>query len=91
MASAIMVEAYKKYVLASLIHLGEIRPLPKYTSQSVMRLVKQLCTPYEELAAAFSTHSIEDVAKTIESHTEAFIQVSEWRQLLTYISITIWV
>lgn len=38
--SHIMLEAYKKYILVSLILHGKVQPLPKYTSQIVGRFVK---------------------------------------------------
>jgi len=74
MTSAIMVEAYRKLVLVSLIHKGELGSLPKYTNQSVTRVLKQFCTPYEELITAFSTSSIEDLTKAIENNIEAFVK-----------------
>jgi COP9 signalosome complex subunit 3 len=74
MTSAIMVEAYRKLVLVSLIYKGEIGNLPKHTNQSVTRVLKQFCTPYEELATAFTTHSIEDLVKSIENNLEAFVK-----------------
>jgi len=74
MTSAIMVEAYRKLVLVSLIHKGEVGNLPKCTNQSVTRVLKQFCTPYEELSTAFTTHSIEDLNKAIENNLEAFVK-----------------
>jgi len=74
MASAIMLEAYRKFVLASLIYKGEVGSLPKYTNQSVTRVLKQISQPYESLATAFSTRSMEDLAKTIENNCEAFVK-----------------
>ncbi|GBP87327.1 COP9 signalosome complex subunit 3 [Eumeta japonica] len=50
--SHIMLEAYKKYILVSLILHDKIIPLPKYTSQVVNRFVKPLCGPYHELAVS---------------------------------------
>ena len=38
--SHIMLEAYKKYILVSLILHGKVQPLPKYTSQIVGRFIK---------------------------------------------------
>lgn len=74
MTSAIMVEAYRKLVLVSLIHKGEVGNLPKYTNQSVTRVLKQFCTPYEELSTAFATRSLEDLSKAIENNVEAFVK-----------------
>lgn len=74
MTSAIMVEAYRKFVLVSLIHKGEVGSLPKYTNQSVTRVLKQICQPYEELAIAFSTRSPDDLGKSIENNCEPFVK-----------------
>ena len=41
--SHIMLEAYKKYILVSLILHGKVQQLPKYTSQIVGRFIK-VCT-----------------------------------------------
>jgi hypothetical protein len=49
--SAITLEAYKKYVLISLILKGELASLPKYASH-VSRDVKHLCHPYAALETA---------------------------------------
>jgi len=74
MASAIMVEAYKRYVLVTLIFKGDKPTLPKVTSPSVTRVVKQLSTPYEDLSNAFTTRDIQDLYKCIENNSESFIR-----------------
>lgn len=50
--SHIMLEAYKKYILVSLILHGKIQPVPKYTSQVVCRFLKPLSVAYHELASS---------------------------------------
>ena len=40
--SHVMLEAYKKYILVSLILHGKLPVLPKYTSQVVNRFIKPL-------------------------------------------------
>lgn len=72
--SAIMVEAYKKYVLISLCHKGELGNLPRYTNSSLVRLFKQLCPGYEEFLTSFQTRSVEDLHKVAENHAEHFIK-----------------
>jgi len=72
--SAIMVEAYKKYVLVALCHKGELGHLPRYTNSSLVRLFKQLCPGYEEFTNSFSTRSVEDLHKVAENHAEHFIK-----------------
>jgi COP9 signalosome complex subunit 3 len=76
MPSAIMVEAYKKFILVSLIHKGEPGSVPKCANMSLVRVFKQFCTAYDELTTAFSTHSVEDVAKSIENNLEPFTKDS---------------
>lgn len=89
MPSAIMVEAYKKHLIVSLIHLGQVSTLytsalltlakaptlPRYTHGSVSRICKQICAPYEELATSFSTRSVEDLGKVADTHSEVFLKV----------------
>lgn len=91
MTSAIMVEAYRKLVLINLIHKGVVclcsllfcsfvshfqnSPLPRVANQSVVRTIKQICAPYEELATAFSTASLEDLNKAIDNNCEPFLKV----------------
>ena len=41
--SAIAVEAYKKYVLCSLLTEGAVSRLPKYTANHVQRAVRWVC------------------------------------------------
>lgn len=72
--SAIMVEAYKKYVLVCLIAKGDVPSLPRTTAQNVLRVVKQLSGPYEELSTAYSTRSFEDLGKCADNHASAFIR-----------------
>jgi len=72
--SSIMIEAYKKYVLVSLCHKGEVGNLPRYTNSSLVRLFKQLCPGYEEFVNSFSTRSVEDLHKVAENHGEHFIK-----------------
>jgi len=52
-ASSVAVEAYKKLVLVSLVHLGCKPSLPPYTSASVSRHLKSAAKPYDLLAAKF--------------------------------------
>ncbi|KAI7831267.1 hypothetical protein BC939DRAFT_438064 [Gamsiella multidivaricata] len=56
-ASAIQVEAYKKYILTSLLHYGKVPVLPKYTATSVQRCLKMQCGPYSDFAMAYEKKS----------------------------------
>ncbi len=71
-----MLEAFKKYLLVSLIVQGH-KPkdwmnLPKYTSPTVIKYFKQLTTPYHELVAAYYSNKKEQ------------LQVSTWFQREVY-------
>jgi COP9 signalosome complex subunit 3 len=59
--SQIMIEAYKKFVLVSLILHGKIGTLPKYTSSVVNRFIRRCCEPYNDLAIACATNSPDEV------------------------------
>eukprot|EP00036_Acanthoecidae_sp_10tr_P001763 CAMPEP_0182931644 /NCGR_PEP_ID=MMETSP0105_2-20130417/29018_1 /TAXON_ID=81532 ORGANISM="Acanthoeca-like sp., Strain 10tr" /NCGR_SAMPLE_ID=MMETSP0105_2 /ASSEMBLY_ACC=CAM_ASM_000205 /LENGTH=433 /DNA_ID=CAMNT_0025070117 /DNA_START=43 /DNA_END=1344 /DNA_ORIENTATION=+ len=64
--SSIMIEAYKKYVLTSLLHYGKMVELPSYASHA-LRQVKTASTEYKDLITAYQTRDatqfIEVVAK----------------------------
>ena len=51
--SMIMVEAYKKRVLASLLSCGKTAPLPGVVTSHVNRIYRSLARPYMSLAGAF--------------------------------------
>uniref|UniRef100_A0A0K8S908 COP9 signalosome complex subunit 3 N-terminal helical repeats domain-containing protein n=1 Tax=Lygus hesperus TaxID=30085 RepID=A0A0K8S908_LYGHE len=61
--SHIMLEAYKKYLLVSLILHGKVIPMPKYTSQVVGRFIKPLSVAYHELANVYATNNTEDLER----------------------------
>ncbi|KZC13479.1 PREDICTED: COP9 signalosome complex subunit 3 [Dufourea novaeangliae] len=70
--SYIMLEAYKKYILVSLIMHGKVLNLPRYTSQVVNRYVKPLSQQYQELATAYQMNSCEEVQKIINKYQHLF-------------------
>lgn len=70
--SHIMLEAYKKYILVSLILQGKIAPLPKYTSQVVNRFIKPLSQPYHELAIACQANHSEQARNVIMKNQDVF-------------------
>ncbi|XP_047261374.1 COP9 signalosome complex subunit 3-like [Capsicum annuum] len=54
--NAIAIEVYKKYILVSLIHLGQFSTsFPKYTSSVAQRNLKNYCQPYLELSNSYGT------------------------------------
>uniref|UniRef100_A0A8C3GB33 COP9 signalosome subunit 3 n=1 Tax=Cyclopterus lumpus TaxID=8103 RepID=A0A8C3GB33_CYCLU len=70
--SHIMLEAYKKYILVSLILHGKVQPLPKYTSQIVGRFIKPLSNAYHELAQIYTTNNPAELRGVVNKHTETF-------------------
>nr|CAI5839924.1 unnamed protein product [Callosobruchus analis] len=70
--SHIMLEAYKKYILVSLLLHGKILPVPKYASQVVSRFIKPLSQPYHDLATAFTSNSSAELNAVLVRHTEVF-------------------
>jgi len=70
--SHIMMEAYKKFILVSLIFHGKIVNLPAYTSPVLKRYIKPLCQPYLDLAAVYAQNNPSDLRTTITKHTEVY-------------------
>ncbi|XP_012871793.1 PREDICTED: COP9 signalosome complex subunit 3 [Dipodomys ordii] len=70
--SHIMLESYKKYILVSLILLGKVQQLPKYTSQIVGRFIKPLSNAYHELAQVYSTNNPSELQNLVNKHSETF-------------------
>ncbi|KAK4493151.1 hypothetical protein RD792_017999 [Penstemon davidsonii] len=71
--SAIAVEAYKKHILVSLIHLGQFSTsLPKYTSSAAQRNLKNFSQPYLELVNSYTTGKISDLEACVQSNQEKF-------------------
>ncbi|KAK2969810.1 hypothetical protein RJ640_028090 [Escallonia rubra] len=72
--SAIAVEAYKKYILVSLIHLGQFTTsFPKYTSSAAQRSLKNYCQPYLELANSYSTGKISELQTFVQMNRDKFV------------------
>lgn len=53
--SMIMVEAYKKWVLVSLLEKGTLVPLPNNTSPQAAKVYRSLARPYDALGEAFKS------------------------------------
>ncbi|EPS70923.1 hypothetical protein M569_03832, partial [Genlisea aurea] len=71
--SAIAVEAYKKYILVSLIHLGQFSAVfPKYTSSAAQRNVKNFSQPYIDLASKYETGKVSELETFVQSNMEKF-------------------
>jgi len=69
--NAIMLEAYKKCLLCSLIDAGETPKLPKYTSTTITRPIKNLAA-YAEFADAFIAGKPAELRAVLEKHVALF-------------------
>lgn len=73
--SHIMLEAYKKYILVSLILRGKQVTIPKYSSQVITRFIKPLSQHYHELCNVYiNNQSPEAVRAVITKHQETFVR-----------------
>lgn len=70
--SHIVLEAYKKFILVSLILHGKVPILPKYTSPVVSRFIKPLSSAYSDLGTACATNSPTDIRVVLDKHAEQF-------------------
>lgn len=69
--NSIMLEAYKKALLCSLIESGEPPKLPKHTSPMVSRAIKSQLAPYKELQDAFASGKPEGLRSAIQKRAVA--------------------
>lgn len=69
--NAITMTCYKLYVLVSLIHTGAVPSLPKFTSNTVSRTVKNDFGAYHDLTAAY-TGSQSDLDKAVAKAGDTF-------------------
>lgn len=70
--SHIMLEAYKKYILVSLLRYGRDQPIPKFASHVVTRFMKPLSQAYISLAAAFELNNITELRNVIAKNTDTY-------------------
>ncbi|XP_040567633.1 COP9 signalosome complex subunit 3 [Lepeophtheirus salmonis] len=73
--SHIMFEAYKKYLLISLLipdPSKDQQKLPKYTSPVINKFMKILCAPYHDIFSAFFTNKSDDLQDAIHKHLDTF-------------------
>ncbi|XP_043288045.1 COP9 signalosome complex subunit 3 [Venturia canescens] len=86
--SHIMLEAYKKYILVSLILHGKIFNTPNYSRSVVIRFVKPLSQAYQELASAYATNTCDQVQNVIVKYQELFARdhnLGLVKQVLAYL------
>lgn len=67
-----MVEAFKKYVLVSLLVQGKYLGITKHASNVVHRHMKAYCSQYIDLANAFGDADIDKVHKVASDNAELF-------------------
>ncbi|XP_019867891.1 COP9 signalosome complex subunit 3 [Aethina tumida] len=72
--SHIMLEAYKKYILVSLLLHGKVQTVPKYASTVVTRFMKPLSQPYHDFANAFTLNNATELNNLLTKHTEVFVK-----------------
>uniref|UniRef100_A0A1B6DHF8 COP9 signalosome complex subunit 3 n=1 Tax=Clastoptera arizonana TaxID=38151 RepID=A0A1B6DHF8_9HEMI len=70
--SHVMLEAYKKYVLVSLILNGKVQNIPKHTTQIVPRLIKPLSQAYHDLASTYATNNSDDVRLVLTKNNDVY-------------------
>ena len=70
--NTIMLEAYKKCLLCSLIEAGEAPRLPKYTSPTIARPIKTHLAAYTEFSDAFTGGKPSELAAALAKHTATF-------------------
>ncbi|KAG0372137.1 hypothetical protein BGX24_000681 [Mortierella sp. AD032] len=73
-ASAIQIEAHKKYVLTSLLHYGRVLPLPKYIAPAVQRTIKVQCVPYADFATAYEKKTNTAIRTELEKVKPHFVR-----------------
>lgn len=72
--SHIMLEAYKKYILVSLILQGKVGNVPKYTSQVVGRFIKPLSQAYHDLATVYTSNISDEVRNVVVKYQDTFVR-----------------
>lgn len=70
--NAIAVEAYKKYILVSLIQNGQVPSFPKYTSASAQRGLKTYTQPYIDLATSYATGKFSEIEACIQTNMDKY-------------------
>lgn len=70
--SHIMLEAYKKYILVSLILNGKVGNVPKCTSQVVGRFIKPLSQAYHDLATVYASNNSDELNNIVSNYQEMF-------------------
>ncbi|EGC37972.1 hypothetical protein DICPUDRAFT_29503 [Dictyostelium purpureum] len=83
--SAIVVEAYKKFVVVCLIQYGSIQHFPRNTPTVVQRNIKSHCKVYMDYGFTFPNSSISEVQQKAASSAELFQKDNNWGLIKTSI------
>lgn len=78
--TGMMLEAYKKWVLVSLLVRGKTSGLPNTTNQNAVKTLRSLAKPYESIAEAFKNHD----RRRLQA------EVDEAQKMLTDVGNTTW-
>ncbi|TAQ90685.1 hypothetical protein B7494_g1014 [Chlorociboria aeruginascens] len=70
--SRIMVEAYKKWILLSIITTGKLRPLPRTIGVVIAKQYHILARPYEAVAVIFETASASRLKAEVDYGTKVW-------------------
>lgn len=74
--SHVMLEAYKKFLLVTLIVHGDktkdLTSLPKYTSPVINKYLKPLCASYQELVVAYYSNQTAELENVISKYSDVF-------------------
>lgn len=70
---AAAVEAYKKYILVSLMLSGTSKQIPKHASTVIFYFAKELCEAYVKVAEAFSQRDTQLLDNLIAGYTTDFV------------------
>ncbi|KAI1662660.1 hypothetical protein F4813DRAFT_341470 [Daldinia decipiens] len=72
--SKIMVEAYKKWVLVSLLSTGKLSDPPSYTGAAANKLYGNIGKPYTALAVLFVAHNAKGLKAEVEKNTQIWLE-----------------
>ncbi|KAK8126664.1 uncharacterized protein PG998_002423 [Apiospora kogelbergensis] len=68
--SKIMAEAYKKWVLVSLLFKGKLVPLPLYTGPAAAKNYQTLGKPYKDVGSLFDTTNADELRTEVEKSNQ---------------------
>eukprot|EP01137_Pigoraptor_chileana_P000015 Opistho-2@35477 len=70
--SAVAIEAYKKYILVSLLVNGQVGALPKHASTTIVRSLRVYTEAYTELATAFEKRDPQHLRAVAQDRMNTF-------------------